>query len=115
MILDDLTMFCEKQVLTSSAASSNKGSYGTGYIDLGPTDQFATGVNTGTELFGVGEPVNIEALVTTDMTDGASPIAANVDVTLETADDTGFSSNKTNILKKVSRKSPWGFGLLARG
>ena len=98
MILDSLSYFCEKQAVTVTGYSTNMGSAGTGYIDLGETDAFDLNTNTGTEKFGVGEPIELEVLVTTALSDAASPHAAGAALVLETADDTAFSSNKTTVL-----------------
>lgn len=95
MILDSLTTFTEKQAVTVSAASSNGGSFGTGYIDLGPADVFN---GNGTELLAVGEHLDIQVLQTATSVDAHTPVTGTVAVILQTADDAAFTSNLTTLL-----------------
>jgi len=100
MILDILSSFCFKKAFTSTGYSTDDTSAGTtghGFIDLGATDAFALNSNTGTEYFGVGESIAIVILVTTLMNDASTPRAITVACTLETADDSAFTSNLTTI------------------
>jgi hypothetical protein len=69
-----------------------------GYIDLGATDAFAASSNTGTEYYGVGEPICVEAIVTTLMNDANTPRTGTCIVTIEMADDAAFSSNLTTLM-----------------
>src|SRR5664280_295023 len=103
MILDKLSAFCFAKAYTatgySTDATANAGFEDLGYIDLGATDAFALSSNTGTEYFGVGEPViSVEAIVTTLMNDANTPRTGTAVVTIEMADDAAFTSNLTTLM-----------------
>jgi len=97
-----LSAFCFEKAYTatgySTDATANAGQGDHGYIDLGSTDAFAVSSNTGTEYFGVGEPICVEAIVTTMMNDANTPRTGTCVVTIETADDTAFTSNLTTLM-----------------
>ena len=108
-----MAAFCFKFVLPSgttaystAATSSNAeivaGTKGAGYIDLGADDAFAMNTNQGTEYKGLGggfsNDLYVEALVTTTMNDHPTTPVATVAVTIETADDSAFSSNLTTLM-----------------
>jgi hypothetical protein len=102
MILDMLSSFCFERTFAttgySTDATANAGLDDAGYVDLGETDAFAADSDTGTMSLGLGTPLTLEALVTTLMNDAATPRAITCIVSLETADDSGFTSNLTTIL-----------------
>jgi hypothetical protein len=102
MILDTLTGFCNNLAVTNAAkystddSVSKLGTSGAGYIDLGNTDAFAS---DGTEYFGVGEPpLYVVAGLNALMNDAGTPRTITLAVTLETADDSAFTSNLTTIM-----------------
>lgn len=81
MILDNDLVFSDAQAVTAAAASTN-------YYDTGP---LFTG-NTGRDL-GAGEDLYFSISVDVAMTDASSD--STVAVSLETDDNTGFSSAST--------------------
>jgi hypothetical protein len=102
-IIDVLAAFCFKFSITGagpvySTSDTSAGTKGAGYIDLGASDQFAKSTNTGTEYIGVGEPIMIEALITTKLDDANTPRLGTVVITVETADDAAFTSNLTTLM-----------------
>jgi hypothetical protein len=104
-----LDAFCLEKAFTATGYSTdsvaNAGQGDHGYIDLGATDAFAASSNTGTEYFGVGEPIAVEAIVTTLMDDAHTPRTGTCVVTIETADDTAFTSNLTTLLTLYAQGS----------
>ncbi len=102
MILDLLSSFVFKKAYTTSPGYSTDDTSGgtsmAGYIDLGATDAFAKSSNTGVEYLGVGESLFLCVLVTTLLNDANTPRQGTVIATLETADDSAFTSNLTTIM-----------------
>lgn len=79
MILDNQTLFSDKQAITATAASTN-------VIDLGP-------INTGiVRDIGPGKAIPVVAQVTADF---AAAGAATLSVALQVDDNSGFASPKT--------------------
>lgn len=108
MILDMQAAFTFKQPITvtgsfSSAwtsGSPNAGFQGLGYIDIGAWDVFAMNTNTGTAKIGIGKPLYLVSLITTSMTDHTGTPSATIIATLQTADDSSFTSNLTTVLSQ---------------
>lgn len=79
MILDNQTLFSDRQAITATAVSTN-------VIDLGPID---VGVRRD---IGPGKPIPVVVQVTADM---AAAGAATLSVALQVDDNSGFASPKT--------------------
>jgi hypothetical protein len=103
MNLDILSSFCFKYALAGagpmySTGDTSAGSVGTGYIDLGLTDAFALSGGEGQMYMGVGEPLMVEALLTTTLNDAATPRVVLCTVTLESDYVTTFNGTLTTVL-----------------
>jgi hypothetical protein len=95
MNLDLLSSFCFKYALSGagpmySTGDTSGGSYGTGYIDLGNDDQFA--VSGGKVYEGVGEPLMVEALLSTTLNDANTPRTITCVVSLQSDTVATFNS-----------------------
>jgi hypothetical protein len=95
MNLDLLTSFCYKYALTGagpmySTGDTSGGTFATGYIDLGAADEFA--LTGGVVYEGVGEPLMVEALLSTTLNDAGTPRIVQCTVTLQSDSLATFNS-----------------------
>jgi hypothetical protein len=95
MNLDILSSFCFKYALTGagpmySTGDTSGGTFGTGYIDLGASDEFS--LSGGKVYEGVGEPLMIEALLSTTLNDSGTPRTITCAVTLQSDTVATFNS-----------------------
>lgn len=95
MTLSVLDAFCLKYALAGagpmySTGDTSAGTFGTGYIDWGASDQFS--VSGGKVYEGVGEPLMVEALLTTTLNDAGTPRTITCAVTLQSDTVATFNS-----------------------
>jgi hypothetical protein len=95
MNLSVLSSFCFKYALTGagpmySTGDTSAGTFGTGYLDLGASDQFS--LSGGKVYEGVGEPVMVEALLSTTLNDAGTPRTITCVVSLQSDTVATFNS-----------------------